>query len=394
MEAIYLDNAATTRTDPDLAEQMARDMVEFFANPSSPHRPGLAAANLLASARSEVEGFFPGYRAVFTASGSEALNLALKGAFARRGGRANRILISAVEHPAVRNAARDLAAQGAIVEELPVDGTARLKLGALERALERADDVAVVALMQVQNELGTLQPVAEAGAILKERASRAFFLVDAVQGLGKVSVEPARWGASAVAVASHKIHGPKGMGALLLRNGLQLPPLVAGGGQEGGLRSGTENAAGAAAFAKALHRAVDGLPRHAAHLALLRARLLGSLRERIPDVTLNGPEDPALASPAILCVSFRGVPAEVLLHALEEDGIFISAGSACHSKARTMSHVHAAAGFEPWRSESAVRFGLSWHTEEAEVDRAAARVAVRVAELRRLAAGKDGATRK
>jgi cysteine desulfurase len=387
---IYLDNAATTRTDPDLAAEMADDMVRFFANPSSVHRPGLAARRRLDEARRGFEALFgDSHRAVFTASGSEALNLALKGAFARRRRGADRIVISSAEHPAVAGAARDLGRQGARVEEVAVHPAGhaemgRIDLDALDRALAASDDVCLVAIMHVQNELGSVNPLVEVGRIVKSRAPRAFFLVDAVQGLGKLPIEPARWQADAVALASHKVHGPKGVGALLLRKGIDLEPLVAGGGQEGGLRSGTENVAGIAAFAKAARRAVEALAGNAAHMAALRARLLDRLRAAIGEIALNGPEDPLQASPAILNVSIRGVPSEPLLHALEGDGVYVSAGSACHSKAKAKSHVHVAVRMPPWRSESALRFGLSWQTTEDEIDCAAGCTAARAEELRRL----------
>ncbi len=387
MAEIYLDNAATTRTDPDIAEQVAKDLLEHYANPSSVHGPGVQAARRLADARRELLACFrwPGAEAVFTASGSEALNLAVKGAFQRRRKGQDRVVISAVEHPAVVASARQLAqVSGARVDEAPVDGAGRLDLDRFAALL--ADDVAVACVMHVNNELGTIEPVAAAGAAVRERAPRAAFVVDAVQGLGKADLDPAAWRADAVAVASHKVHGPKGVGALVLRPDLarRLEPAISGGGQEGGLRSGTENVAGAAGFARAASRAAAGLREHAAHCARLRARLLDGLRARIDDVLLNGPDDPALASPAILCLSFPGAPSEPLLHALEQDGIYVSAGSACHSKAKQMSHVHRACGFPEWRADSALRFGLSRHTREAEVDHAVERVAARVALLRRL----------
>jgi cysteine desulfurase len=383
---IYLDNAATTRTDHDLADEMARDMCELFANPSSPHRPGLAAQRKLADARRELESWFGGeHQAIFTASGSEAINLAIKGAFARRKrGRGDRIVHTAVEHHAVVNAARDLVRQGARVDPVRVDAEGRVDLAALEASLRSADDVAIVAVMHVQNELGSVMPLDEVGRLVKRLAPRAFFLVDAVQGLGKLPVDPRAWKADAVALASHKIHGPKGVGCLLLRRGLELEPLVAGGGQEGGFRSGTENVAGIAAFVKATRRALEGLSLNKTMLYDLRERLRTGLEEGLEDVHLNGPAAAENASPAILNVSFRGVPSEVLLHALEQDGIFISAGAACHAKAKATSHVLKAVDMPEWRSDSAVRFGLSWHTKGVEIDRVIERTIARVKELRKL----------
>jgi cysteine desulfurase len=382
---IYLDNAATTRTEPDIAEAVARDMVVYYANPSSIHRPGLAAHRKLAEARRDVQARFKDRIAIFTASGSEAINLALKGAFLKHRKGANRILVSAVEHPAVMNGAKELAAIGAKPEVVPVNGEGIIDLKALEATLA-VDDVAVVAVMHVQNELGTIEPVAEVGALVRKYAPKAHFLVDAVQGLGKVPVDPAGWQADTVAIASHKLHGPKGMGALLVRKGVALAPLVSGGGQEGGFRSGTENVAGAVGFATAIGRAIDGLAAHRERLQSLKMRFRERILGSMDGVVENGASDWARASPAILNLSFQGVPSEVLLHALEQDGIYVSAGSACHSKGKPKNHIHAAIKLPAWRSESAIRFGFSWHTAEWEIKRTAERLVERVAEIRKVAA--------
>ncbi|MHC4390459.1 MAG: cysteine desulfurase family protein [Planctomycetota bacterium] len=375
---IYLDNTATTTTDPDIAERVARDLVRYFANPSSAHKPGREAKEALEASRGMLEGFFPGYRAVFTASGSEAIASALYGAWYRpaRAGR-QRILISAVEHPAVIEGCADLQArEGAVVEEIPVLPDGRLDTAALEAALRLGEAPAIVCCMAVQNEVSAIMPLEEVGALIHTHAEDAFFLIDAVQGLGKIELDGDRFGAGAMTIASHKVHGPKGVGALLLRDrylsedpGLRVR--VPGGGQEHGLRSGTENVAGVIGFVEACRRAVEGLEENRERMTTLRGDLLARLREGIPGLVLNGPEDPGLASPAILCVSVPGRESREILERLDQEGIAVSAGSACHSACEAMSRNHAACGFSPERSRGALRFGLSWHTTDDEIARAA-----------------------
>jgi cysteine desulfurase len=252
----------------------------------------------------------------------------------------------------------------------------RLDTAALEAALRLGEAPAIVCCMAVQNEVSAIMPLEEVGALIHTHAEDAFFLIDAVQGLGKIELDGDRFGAGAMTIASHKVHGPKGVGALLLRDrylsedpGLRVR--VPGGGQEHGLRSGTENVAGVIGFVEACRRAVEGLEENRERMTTLRGDLLARLREGIPGLVLNGPEDPGLASPAILCVSVPGRESREILERLDQEGIAVSAGSACHSACEAMSRNHAACGFSPERSRGALRFGLSWHTTDDEIARAA-----------------------
>ncbi|GIW72592.1 MAG: cysteine desulfurase [Planctomycetota bacterium] len=382
MQEVYLDNAASTRTDPAIAERLARDSLELWANPSSIHRPGLAARQRLEQARAAIAERVPGYRVVFTASGSEAINLAVRGGFACRARGTHRVLVSAVEHKAVLGAAAATTAEGAELTRLPVEPDGRLDLAELERLLRaHGGEVALLAVMAVQNEIGTRMPLAEVGALVRRHAPQALFVVDAVQALGKCPVDPAGWGAAAVAFSSHKVHGPKGVGCLLVREGVRLRPLVFGGGQEHGLRSGTEDVPGAAGFAAAFAAAWDGLERHRAALEPLRERLREGLLAACPEAIVHGPADPEARSPAILSLAFPGVPAEVLIHALEQDRVYVAAGSACQSGKRR-NHVHEALGLAEPVAAGTVRYSLSWTSTAAEVERAVACTAARLAELR------------
>jgi cysteine desulfurase len=380
---VYLDNAATTATDPAVAQQVAADLVAFYANPSSGHRPGLQARRRLEAARGLIAERLPGYRVAFTASGTEAIHLAIRGAFRRRARGTHRVLVSAVEHPAVLQAAAAMEAQGGVVEQIPVLGDGRLDLDALRERLEAVGtEVAVLAVMTVQNELGTYMPVAEAGQLLRAHAPEAFYFTDAVQGLGKVDVDPEGWGAHGCAFASHKVHGPKGMGCLLLREGVTIEPQLTGGGQESGLRSGTPDVAGAWGFATAFAAAFDATASHRRHLYELRTRLASGLRRVYPGAVVNGPVDPDKVAPSILSMSFRGLRGERVQHALEQDGVYVSTGSACHSGDRSMSHVQRAVGMNAERAAGTVRFGLSWTTTADEIDYAVACAEKRIAELR------------
>ncbi|RME73254.1 MAG: cysteine desulfurase [Planctomycetota bacterium] len=369
-DAIYLDNAATTRTDPAIAAQLAEDSLRHYANPASTHRAGLAARRRLEQARETIAERLPGYRVVFTASGTEAIHLAIRGAFGVRP-RRRRVLVSAVEHPAVLRAAEALVPLGAEVETIAVDAAGRVDTERLEaRLAEVGEQVAVCAVMAVQNELGTIEPLERVRALLARHAPQAFFFVDAVQALGKIVFDPETIGAHAYAFASHKIHGPKGMGCLAVREPVHLAPLLTGGGQEFGLRSGTPDVPGACGFATAFVEAFDHAARHVRHLESLRAQLAEGIARIEPGAVVHGPGEPGGCSPSILSVAFPGRRGEQVQHALEAEGLYCSTGSACHSAERKPGHVLRAVGMDPVLAEGTVRFGLSWTNTEAEIERA------------------------
>jgi cysteine desulfurase len=377
-EHIYLDNAATTRADPRVVEAMVRCLREDYGNASSLHRLGIAAERALATARGQIAAALEASpdEIVFTSGGTEANGLALLGAAGLSRGR--HAVASAVEHPAVLGSVDLLAQQGWEVTLVPVDAEGRVDPAAFVAAVR--PDTAVAALMLVQNEVGAIQPVAEVGALLRRAGGRCVFHVDAVQGLGKLPLSVRDLQCDTLAVSAHKVHGPKGTGALYVRRGVRLRPLVGGGGQERGVRPGTENVAGCAGFGVAVALTVAELPTAAPRMAAQRDRLVERVLAGRPGARLVGPP----AGPRRACYSatlaFPHVPAEALLHALEARGVFVSSGSACASRQRGRSHVLRAIGL-PDHLET-IRVTLSRETTDAEVDTAAAAILAAVQEIR------------
>jgi cysteine desulfurase len=359
------------------------------ANPSSQHAPGRAARGAVETAREQVAALVGAASAqvVFTSGGTEADNLAVKGTVLARERGARHLVASAVEHHAVLDAAESAVADlGGELDLAPVDGTGRVDLDGLEAAL-RPGRTALVAVMAANNEVGTGQPVAEAAA--RAHRAGAVLLCDAVQAAGVAGLDLDAIGADLVALAAHKLGGPTGVGALVVRQGLDLRPLLHGGGQERGLRSGTLPVAALAGFGAAAAAALAERATHAPRLAALRARLLAGLRAAEPALAVNGSpgqEDggqPGLGGslPGLLSVRFPGRRAEDLLLLLDRAGIACSAGSACASGAVTASHVLLAMGRTPAEARETIRFSLGWGSTEAEVDEAATAVAEALAVL-------------
>jgi cysteine desulfurase len=346
--AIYLDNAATTRVLPEVAAAMLGCLREDFANPSSAHGPGRAAAARVAAARAEVAAALGGGDVLFTSGGSEADALGVLGAARARRGR--HVVVTALEHPAVLGAAERLQADGWSVTRVPVTAAGVVDPDAVAAAVR--PETAVVACMLVQNELGSIQPVAEVARAVRAR-SDAHVHCDAVQALGKIRVDAAALGVDSLAVSAHKLGGPKGTGALWLAPGARVEPLWLGGGQEHGRRQGTENVAGIVGFGVAARLAAGRLP--ALGVAALRDRLVAS----VPRARLVGAAAPRV--PHIAALDLPGV--EPL--ALEARGIIVSGGAACHGGAR--SHVLDAIGFA---GAGIIRLSLSHETQAAEIDAA------------------------
>ncbi|HEX2570669.1 MAG TPA: cysteine desulfurase family protein [Polyangia bacterium] len=364
--SIYLDNAATTRVDDAVVEAMVTVMREDFGNPSSAHRLGIAAARRLEEARAELARAL-GAEArdvYFTSGGTEANTIAVRGVAERSRGR--HLVVSAIEHPSVLDLARRLGEQGFEVTEVAPDANGVIDVEALERAVR--PETAVVTLMMVSNELGTVQPVFEAARRVKQVAPRAHFHVDAVQALGKLPLRVGAGPIDSLAVSAHKIHGPKGAGALWLRRGAAVTPLAVGGGQEQGVRPGTQGMPGIVGLGRAATLAVAALPGAREHLTALRERLLAGVGRVMP--TVRPTVDPANAAPHIVSLGFPGVAAEPLLHALEAHGVYVSAGSACAARDKRPSHVLRAVGVPD--DVGVLRFSFSRHTTAAEIDQALA----------------------
>jgi cysteine desulfurase len=367
---IYLDNAATTPVAPEVIEAMARAMVEAYGNPSSRHGLGLAAERRLQDARQRIAsplGVAPG-RLVLTSGGTEANALAVLGtARAQRQGR--HLLVSAVEHPSVLESAKLLERDGFGLEQLPVTRGGWVDPAEVERRLR--PDTCLVAVMHVNNETGVRQPVEEISALVRRRSPRCRLLVDAVQSFTVLPTALDALGADLLTVSAHKIHGPKGIGCLALRGEIRLAPLWGGGDQEEGRRAGTENLPAAVGLARALE-----LP-PATSLAQLSDLLLDELRRRAPRAYALG--DATRRAPHILALAVPGVHAEVLLNLLEERGVVVSSGAACHSRRSLRSHVLEAMAVP--RDHGVIRISLSRTTTGDELRAAAEIIGEAVSEL-------------
>jgi len=379
---IYLDNAATTRPHPDVIAAMSMALSHTFGNPSSLHGKGLAAERVITAAREAVArslGVSPD-TIVFTSGGTEANNLAIFGVALQ--GKRRHIVTSTVEHSSVLAPIRRLAEQGFEVTEVAVDTEGRVHPDSIAAAIR--PDTVLVSIMAVNNELGTIQPIEHIGRVIRLHnagGGKTLFHVDAVQAWGKVPLRPGAAGVDLMAVSGHKVHGPKGVGALYVRKGIRLVSRQAGGDQERGIRPGTENVpgiAGIGAAATLLHSDLEAITER---VSTLRDRLREQLAA-IGDIRVNTPINGS--APHIHNVSFAGVRGETLLHRLEQDGIYVSTGSACHSHDPTPSHVLLAIGLSPDVAVTSLRFSLSRDTTAEEIDAAASAVRTAVAELRTL----------
>lgn len=366
---IYLDNSATTKPCPEALLAMCEALESEWFNPSAAYGPAIRAEKKMSQARRALLEAAGARSAelVFTGSGSEADSLAIVGSAERFHG-AKRVLIFAGEHPAVLNTRAQLERLGHAVETFPArrDGTADT-----EKLAAMLDErVGLVSCMQVNNETGAIQPVGEIARLLHEKCPDALFHVDGVQGFLRVPLEFETSGIDLYTCSGHKIHGPKGIGALIVRKGVRLSPRVEGGGQEKGLRSGTENTAGIAGFAAAAQW-LCSMPNRAQTLREAKLRLYSRLREEIPELRVNGPDpESGDAAPHVLNVSL-GVRGEVILHALETEGVYVGNGSACSTHKREMSAAFRAMNASRQAAETAVRFSLGMMNTIEEMDAAA-----------------------
>ena len=369
----YLDNSATTRPDDRVVDKMAQCMREGYFNPSSVYLPAVNAFREVRACREEllqaVHG--AGCRLIFTSGGTEANNLAILGA----GGRIRGLKIaavSAVEHPSVRACFDELARQGVEVRVIGVNGKGELDFAALEKALE--DGAGLVSVMQVNNETGAINDIPRIHAMTQ---GRALLHVDGVQGFLRTPFSMKD--AELYTLSGHKIHGPKGIGALVCRENILINPRNMGGGQENGLRSGTENTPGIAGLREAarLMKEYD-----MGELMQKKLHLIQAFGAQVENMRINGP-DPAAAAPHIVNLGFPGVRGEVMLHALEACGVYASTGSACSSKKLKGSSVLTAMGVSPTEAEWALRFSLSPKTTFEEIDYAAEKLGACYAQLRR-----------
>lgn len=369
---VYLDNSATTKQSPEVTKAEIEAVENVFGNPSSLYRPGMEAEKLLRSCRGSVArliGASP-KEICFTSGGTESDNTAIYGAVRALKRQGKKVITTEIEHPAVLECCRDLEDQGMEVVKIPVGADGILDLEALQRAI--SEDTILVSVMHVNNETGAVQPVEEIGNLVKQQ-SRAVFHCDAVQSYGKLPIDVRKAKIDLLSASGHKIHGPRGTGILYINKKIRIFPLIRGGGQEKGLRSGTENVPGIAGLAKAAEQAYGNMEKNLTDVRSLSSRLTEGIRSSIPEVVVNGPEqegDPGTEKwlPYIVNVSFKGCRGEVLLHMLEKEGIYVSTGSACSSRKKDYSHVLKAMNVEPSDAEGALRFSFSPYNTVEEVE--------------------------
>ena len=360
---VYFDNSATTKPYDEVIEAVSKGMKEYFGNPSSLHKIGMNCEKRLNEAREYFASTIKCNKEeiYFTSGGSEGNNLILKGLLKP----GHHFITTAFEHHSIISTCKQLEEKGVKVTYLDVDSEGRISLEDLEEAITK--DTVLVSIMQVNNEIGVIQDIEAIGQLIKERSSRAKFHVDAVQGYGKLPIDVNKSNVDFLTVASHKIHGPKGVGFIYIKKGIILNSLISGGSQEKGIRAGTENLPGIIGFEKAAQMTFEEMESRYDKVLELKKYFLERLNE-IKDIRVNGEIDGF--SPYILNVSFLGVRAEVLLHLLEEQNIYVATGSACTSKSSAAhgSYVIKSLGLSNKEVESAIRFSFSYENTKEEVD--------------------------
>ena len=365
MEEIYLDNSATTKPFISVLEIMNKVYSEAYGNPSSKHQKGLDAENYLKSAKKIIADNLKcsEKEILFTSGGTESDNTALIGAAMAAKRRGNHIITTRIEHPAILETCRFLEKSGFEVTYLSVDKNGLISTDELKNALN--EKTILVSIMHTNNEIGAVEPVAEAAGIVKAYNPQILFHTDAVQAYGKFRIIPKKMNIDMMSVSGHKIHGPKGIGFLYIKEGTKILPYIYGGGQQGGMRSGTENVPAIAGLAEAVSVIYSNLDEDINRLKELRRILCDGLGA-IDGIIINGAEK--TSAPHIVSASVAGVRAEVMLHALEEKGIYVSSGSACASNKKTVSDTLSAISLNREYLDSTIRLSMSVFTTQSEIE--------------------------
>lgn len=364
---IYLDNSATTQTDPAVVQVMGDVMREVYGNPSSLHGIGAKAERLLEQARKVIADTLGGspQEIIFTSGGTEANNMVIRGVAESYRHRGNHIITSQIEHPSVYDVFQYLKQKGWKVTFLPVNEKGQVRTEDVKKAL--TEETVLVSIMHVNNEMGSVQPVEEIGELLKSYP-KVLFHVDAVQSFGKIPLKPRHAHIDFLTLSGHKIHGPKGIGCLYKRKNLMLPPLLIGGGQEQGFRSGTENVPAVAGLAKAVVIAKETEKDFVRQYQTWKEMLMARVKE-LNGVKINGETSPEGGAPYILNLSFPGLKSEVVVHALEKENVYVSSKSACSSKKEEPSRVLKAMGLTDQEALGSIRISMGRMNTEEDIRR-------------------------
>ena len=364
---IYFDNAASTKPAEKVIEVMVESMRNFYANPSAQTVAGFNAEKRIKEARNTLAGIINAKpdEIYFTSGGTEGDNWALFGTAEGYSRSGKHIITTTIEHAGINSPCEKLEKMGYEVTYLKVDEKGYISLKELEEAIR--PDTILVSIIFVNNEVGTIQDMEAIGKLIKEKNPETLFHTDAVQAFGKVKIDVKKMNIDMLSTSGHKIHAPKGVGMFYMRNGLKVKPVILGGGHQKGQRSGTENAAGCEAFAVAAKLMYDNFDSNRNAVFAVKERLWNGIKENIPDVFING-DDLHKASPYVLDVAFMGLRSEVLLHALEDKEIYVSAGSACNSKKKVQSSVLGAMGLEEKRILGSIRFSFAEENTVEEAD--------------------------
>lgn len=367
MEA-YLDNAATTRVFPEVREMMVHVMEEDFGNPSSKHTKGITAENYIKEAKETIctQLKCKPKEIIFTSGGTESNNMAFIGTAIANRRAGKHVITTRIEHASVHEPMAYLEEMGYDVTYLPVDSTGRVSVEELENAIR--EDTFLISIMYVNNEVGSVQPIEQIGQMLKKKHPQILFHVDAIQAFGKYKIVPKKLGVDMMSVSGHKIHGPKGSGFLYVNEKVKIRPIIFGGGQQDGMRSGTENVPAIAGLGVAVKEIYTGHLEKRAKLYELKKRLIAGLQD-VDGVTINALIDPIEeTAPHIVSVSFANTRSEVMLHALAQKGVFVSSGSACSSNHPELSGTLQAIGVKSELLDSTLRFSFSVMTTSEEID--------------------------
>lgn len=363
---VYLDNSATTKCSKAATEKMVQLLQEDYGNPSSLHNMGAKAEDYIKEAKKKIAKTLKAEEKeiIFTSGGTESNNLAIFGSVSANKRRGNRIITTSIEHASVSAPMNYLKEQGYDVVFLNVDKDGVVSLEELKEALNQ--ETILVSMMHVNNEIGTLEPVEEVSALIKAQAPGALFHVDAIQSYGKIPIYPKKLGIDMLSVSGHKIHGPKGSGFLYVKDKTKIKPILLGGGQQKGMRSGTENVPAIAGLGEAAMEVYENMAKNTEYMRKLKEYFISQVTQ-IEDVTVNGKTDETSA-PHIVSVSVKDVKSEVLLHSLEEKEIYVSAGSACSSNKQAISQTLQSIGLNPNLIDSTVRFSFCESNTMEEID--------------------------